>query len=709
MKRRALLVFVLVCGAAFAQTPVNRAADNLYRQAEQLWAQQDFEGANTAFKALVAADPKNPLYRVRWGDLFAERFNPEEAFKLYAEALEIDPSNARANLGIARILSGRYEGKATENLQKALETDPKLYEAYELLAYIALEDNNNPKALTAADSALAVNPDAKQALAIHAAVELLEDKPAAEWLTKIGADGKAFATIAHFFDINRRYEESIAYYRKAVAAKPDLYSAHSQLGINLMRLGREEEARKELELAYEQHYRDNPTVNSLRLMDTYDRFVTYTTPKTILKIDKREAEALRPYFEGEMLRAIATYEKKYQYHLGRPIQVEVYPNHDDFAVRTMGMPGLGILGVTFNDVIAMDSPSGRKPGEFHWASTLWHEMSHVYTLAMTNYRIPRWFTEGIAVHEETQASPDWGDRVTPDVIIAIRDKKLLPIADIDRGFVHPTYPAQVVVSYYQGGKICDYISERWGETKILDMLHEFAKNKPTVDVVKSQLGISPEQFDKDFLAYIEKETAAPVKNFESWTKQIKELNSAADKAANPDELIEKTRALEAMYPDYVEAGNAYELTARLCLKKGDKDCARKEYSIYAKKGGHDPEPVKQYAELLAEAGLKEEATRQLERLNFVTPLDQNLHERLGVLYMAGQHPKEAVREYQVILALNPIDQAGSHFNLARAFQAAGQNDKATEEAISALEAAPNFKPAQKLLLDLSRNTAPEKR
>ena len=45
-------------------------------------------------------------------------------------------------------------------------------------------------------------------------------------------------------------------YRKAIAATPDLWSAHSQLGINLMRLGREDEARKELDLAYENHFRD---------------------------------------------------------------------------------------------------------------------------------------------------------------------------------------------------------------------------------------------------------------------------------------------------------------------------------------------------------------------------------------------------------------------------------------------------------------------
>ena len=40
---------------------------------------------------------------------------------------------------------------------------------------------------------------------------------------------------------------------------------------------------------------------------------------------------------------------------------KAYPDHEDFAVRTLGMPGFGALGVTFGYTIAMDSPSGRPP------------------------------------------------------------------------------------------------------------------------------------------------------------------------------------------------------------------------------------------------------------------------------------------------------------------------------------------------------------
>ena len=62
--------------------------------------------------------------------------------------------------------------------------------------------------------------------------------------------------------------------------------------------------------------------------------------------------------QAELHTILATYEKKYHMTLPGPVQVEVYPDHEDFAVRTMGMPGLGALGVTFGEVVAMDSPSG---------------------------------------------------------------------------------------------------------------------------------------------------------------------------------------------------------------------------------------------------------------------------------------------------------------------------------------------------------------
>ncbi len=412
--------------------------------AEGRWGLGDYFGANELFKALAKARPKDIYIQIRWGMMFLERYQPADAEASFEAALALDENNARALLGMALVAADQFQGKATELATKALASDPKLFEAEELLARVALEDSNLEKASVEAKKALDISPEALNAMAILGSVDLLNDKPT-QWLDralKINPQyGEAYETVAHYFVINRRYDEGIKAYRKAIEIKPDLWSAHSELGINLMRFGEADEARQQLEASYNAGYKSSSTVNSLRLLDTFKNYDTIKTPTTVLRLDKKESALLKPYFQAELDRAIATYEKKYHFKLNTPVQVEVYPNHEDFAVRTMGLPGLGALGVTFGTFIAMDSPSSRKPGEFHWASTLWHEMSHVYVITMTNSRVPRWFTEGLAVFEETaNGHPDWGDRLDPEAIMAIKDHKLLPIADIDRGFIHPSYP-----------------------------------------------------------------------------------------------------------------------------------------------------------------------------------------------------------------------------------------------------------------------------
>jgi len=677
------------------------------QQAEAQWRAHDYTAARDTFKALVAAQPKNPEFRVRFGRLLLERFNTQDASDLFNEALEIKADYAPAMLGLAMVADQTFDNRAIQMTEKALEADPKLVEAREFQARLRLEDNDNKAAAQDAEAALAINPKAIDAMAILATLDLLNDIKETRWIPRILAIdphyGKAWNTIAYFFVINRRYEEGIEYYRKAIALTPDLYEAHSELGINLMRLGREAEARQELELAFNNGYKDKATTNTLTLMDSYNRFSTFETNNTILKLNKKEADVLRPYFESEMKRAIATYEKKYKTHLSVPIQVEVYPDHEDFAVRTMGMPGLGALGVTFGTVIAMDSPTGRHPGEFHWASTLWHEMSHVYTLTITNHRIPRWFTEGIAVHEETAIDADWGDRLSPPVITAIRDKKLLPIAQIDRGFIHPSYPNQVIVSYYQAGKICDFISAKWSESKILDMVHDFTTMDSTEAVLKKELNISPEDFDKQFMAWLDPQVRKTVDSFKEWTGKMTTLNGYV-KAKKWDEAIELGGQVRDMFPEYVEPANPYVALSTAYLAKGDKPKAIEQLAAYSRIGGRDPDTIKQLATLLEEAGKPKEAAAALERLNFIVPQDPDLHKRLGALLIAQSDYNGAIREFAAVLATKPLDQAGAHYDLGRAYFGAGKKAEALDQIEASLEAAPNFKPAQKLLLKLSTDS-----
>jgi cellulose synthase operon protein C len=540
-------------------------------------------------------------------------------------------------------------------------------------------------------------------MAIHAAVEALADRSPDAWFEKIRrvnpTYGEAYALVAHHLILNRRYEDGVTYYRKAIELDPDDWSARSELGINLMRLGQEDEPRRELELCYDHGYRDAATVNSLRLLDSYQNFVTFKDDVLVLKLQKKEADLLRPYFDTEARKAMATYEKKYKFKLPGPVQVEVYPDHEDFAVRSLGMPGLGALGVTFGEVVAMDSPSGRKPGDFNWASTLWHEMSHVYILTMTNHRVPRWFAEGLAVHEETEASPEWGDRITPEILLAIRDKKLLSVTDLDRGFIRPEYETQVDVSYYEAGRICDYIQKRWGADKLLEMAHSYAKVETTEDVIQQDLGMTSGEFDKAFLAWLDSDVGKTAANFDQWHENLKTLAEAAKEHRNDDVIIEGQKS-RGLYPDYIYDANSYEFLAEAYQALGNKQQAAAVLTDYEKRGGHNPATLKELASLEEELGNPAEAAASLDRINHIYPNDEQLHRHLGELLLAQGNFAGAIREYSAVVAMHPMDMPSARFNLAQAYFAAGQPDKAEENVLQALEAAPDYRPAQKLLLQL---------
>jgi tetratricopeptide (TPR) repeat protein len=693
--------------ACFEQ--LTRSGDEAIR-AEGFWGLEEWDKANEQFRLATQSASSKPIYKVRWGMLLHERFNNKDAADLFREALTQDPSNADAYMGLALVSADSFDGKALLYAGKAVSIDAKRADAHELIANVALENDDRKLAQAEADQAIALENDALDAMAVHASMELIEERSPDGWINKIKVInpryGEAYSLIAHHLELHYRNEDAVSYYRKAIEADPRLWSAHSALGIGLMRLGQQEEAQKELELSYNSGYRDAATVNSLRLIDSYKNYVVFRDSATILKLKKTEAELLRPYFQNELRVILKTYSKKYDMNLPAPVQLEVYPDHEDFAVRTMGMPGLGALGVTFGEVVAMDSPSARKPGDFNWGATLWHEMSHVYVLTATKNHVPRWFTEGLAVHEEGERSAEWSNRATPEVLIAIRDKKLLPILKLDRGFVYPEYPSQVIVSYFQAGSMCDFIKLKWGDAKLLAMIHSYAELQTTAQAIEHNLGLTPEDFDKQYLAWMDKRYGLEAAHFDEWRDKLKALAAAA-RDKQYDAVIAQGAGVLALYPEYVGEGNVYEFMADAFKAKGDVKAEATSLTAYEHAGGEDPAVLKRLATLEMSSGNKVAAVETLERINYIYPVgDGDLHHRLGDLLYEQKLYDRAASEYSAAVASSPLDKAGAEFRLATAYFAAGHKNEAEESVLAALEIAPGYAPAQKLLLELHQ--PPEK-
>jgi cellulose synthase operon protein C len=140
--------------------------------------------------------------------------------------------------------------------------------------------------------------------------------------------------------------------------------------------------------------------------------------------------------------------------------------------------------------------------------------------------------------------------------------------------------------------------------------------------------------------------------------------------------------------------------------RGDDKSEASILTAYEHEGGQTPEVLKRLATLEEAAGRPAESAATLARLNYVYPVkDEELHKRLGDLLYAQKQYEGAIREYNALVASNPVDKAGAEFKLAQAYFAAGQKEKAQESVLAALEIAPGYRPAQKLLLELQQPSA----
>lgn len=686
-------------------------------QAEAHWMLGDLKAANDRFREAVLVDQENPDLRVRWGYLYIESHNEAEGAQLFEEALERDDRHVPARLGMARVLGARFEGKALETVREALDDRPEQAEGHLLLGRMALEEGDLDTARDSLERALAKSEALGiaplEAYALLAVLGMLEGEPDNAWVDRAlefnPRYGQVYAEQAHFYVITRRYREASERLKKAIAIAPTLWRGHAELGVNLMREGHDAEGRRHLEIAYEGDPYSAKTVNTLRLLDKYGDFESFASeetaegspPRAIVRLPRKEAALLRPYVLELTERAIEAFERKYDFRLRQPVRVELYDNHDDFAVRTMAMPGIGLLGVTFGYVVAMDSPSGRRPGEFHWGTTLWHELAHVFTLESTNHLVPRWYSEGISMYEEWEADPRWGEPVTPEFIDAVQNEKLLPVEELDRGFIRPRYPGQVAISYMQAGYACRYIAERWDFEKLVELLRGFADGQTTAANLRAVLEIEPEDFDKRFDAFMRAELEPALEGLGRWRRNLKKALEAA-REDDWEAVLEPARAAKAAYPQFVGPGSSYSLLSTALDKAGNRAEAIEELREYERRGGREPETLQRLGRWLEEAGQQREAADVFEGLLYNWPQDAETHRRLGNLLLAAGDAEQALREFSAVIALDPLDRAAAEYDLARAYVKIGNLAKARLHVLQALERAPTFRPALNLLLQVKR-------
>ncbi|HYJ96103.1 MAG TPA: tetratricopeptide repeat protein, partial [Vicinamibacterales bacterium] len=571
--------------------------------------------------------------------------------------------------------------------------------------------------------ALTVNPNSLEARSLDAAIARLDDQSAEfekrsqEVLTLNPNYGEVYRVAGDHLARNYRFDEAVELVQRAIKLDPDNTRAYSDLGTHMLRTGDEKGARVALERAFKGDSFDQTTFNQLDLLDTIDKFVTITDGDIIMRLDPAEVGVMREYAMPLAKQALATLQKQYEFKVTGPILIEMFPKHDQFAVRTIGLPGfIGALGACFGRVVTLDSPNARDPGEFHWGETLWHEIAHVITLQMSKNRLPRWLSEGLSVWEERRARPEWGREMDMSFAQAINENKVLKLKVLNEGFSDPQL---ISLSYYQASLVVDHIVETYGEPKLRDLIRSYGEGYETEMAVKEVLGVSLDQLQTGFDARLEKQYASLRKslqtpkfdskptlddlkktaesNPESFAVQM-QLAIALHQAKDPKGAIQALERAAKLAPTATGDNNPNKMIAAIAAETKDVPRQIQALDDLLKVDSADIESARQLATLLAPLKDDRRSEEAYRRVVGIDPFDRDAQAAYGRLAMKRKDGETAQRAFRAALARNPPDRATAHVDLAEAYAASGRVAEAKKEILAALEIAPSFERAQDLLL-----------
>jgi tetratricopeptide (TPR) repeat protein len=715
-------------------------AEEIAMVAQASWLLDRFHDANSLFSEAVRLDPQNLEAQVLWGDLFMEKFNVVDAEQSYNAALEINRRYTPALVGQAKISGGE------RSLAFALDVNPNDVAALETMATLLVMNDRAEEAVEYVERALEVNPESLKSLSILAAQAALHERfdEYAELEARVNAfspgNARFYGDLADAFGNAYRFTEAVGFARQAVAADPNYWQGHTLLGTNLIRLGEEEEGRVALELAFDNDPFNVMTSNMLKVFDTLEEYATLRTEHFEVRMSQRDARVLWPYMAPLLEESWTTLTAKYGFEPEAPVLVEVFERTDDFAVRSVGLPDIGpLVGICFGKVVTLISPQTL---DANWQEILWHELVHVFTLQMTNNRMPRWLSEGISVWEEREARPEWGRRHGMELVRAAQQNKLLPVGNLNAGFTGADSNEDLGFAYFQSYLVVDYIAQEHGFDKLIELVKQYALIKEESAMFETVFAMSIDDFDAGFRAWVDRrvqeinvyvhtEDAADEGEAhghgqrENSSAVMAELyNNASLKQHMRQRVQDQPRDFQAhlqlgivlfkeeafdeakvhlqtahdILPDYSGYPSPSLVLSQIFEREGNQPARLEQLRIMLQNQQHDDDSTVLMATAALESGDLEGARYYMDRAVAITPYRLDVH-RIGAEIARRQNdPQMAVRELEVLVDLDVNDPVEARTDLAEAYLANGQAPEARRNILNALEIAPSYQRAQQVLL-----------
>jgi tetratricopeptide (TPR) repeat protein len=694
---------------------------------------------------LVNADPKKVLDRffspvkkahpelrdvyLASGELALQKSEYSLAGKTFGEATKWFPDDPDVQFGLARAFQPSDSEAMMEALESTLRGNPRHIGALLLVAEHHIDAEHPEEAAQALAAVLKIDPKRAEAHALRAVQAELAGNAAGFKEAREAAlkpwpkNPEVEHLIGRKLSQKYRFTEGAEHQRRALEWEPENLHAKLQLAQDLLRLGHEREGWKLAQEVRDADPYDVFAYNLTTLEETLSKFALLTGEHFLVRMEAHEAEVYGPRVLALLERAHAAIGPKYGFNGKQKITVEIFPDQKDFAIRTFGLPGgAGYLGVCFGNVITANSPAAN-PGMAHnWESVLWHEFTHVVTLGLTKNRMPRWLSEGISVYEERQARGNWGEQMKPRYRAMILADDLPPLSQLSGSFLRPKSPMHLQFAYYESSLAVEYLIERFGLPAMKAIFADLAQGIG-INAALAKRAAPLAELDREFAERIRKlatgvgpqldwanpkpADVATEQKFNDWVEanptnyaalmeKAKRLLQKRDWAAAKVPL----ENLIARYPDQHEPEGAYAMLALVQRELGEADAELATLTKLATLSSGATDAFQRLMEIHTARQEWKAVASYAEQFTAVNPLVPGPHREAARAWQKLGDTPRAIAEFETLLKLGGPPEPEAHFALAGLLKTAGKRPEAKRHALQALEDAPRYREALRLLKEL---------
>jgi cellulose synthase operon protein C len=485
--------------------PANLMAMATIAQLGQAWT-----WGNELFREAVERAPLAAEPNVGWGQLFMEKHTASEAAKSFKQALKTDPKHPEAWVGIARTaLEMGYDRATAESaVSAALAENPRHSGALAVRGEMSLDGEDYFQAESMISALRNINPHDADADWLNAAIAKLRGdettyiKIRNARLAVRHADGDFFANVAEALVRQRRYRDARAVAEECVLQAPGAVRCRTSLGTTLIRLGDERNGLTILREAFAADPYNTRIYNQLQLFDKSikNNYRVVQTEHLQFRVRPMDTVMLERIVAPQLEAVFLNYVKRYNYTPPYKVMFELYGDRDQFAVRTVGLPGLDVSAVCFGPVITAISPT---VGSSNWALVLSHELAHVFSLGISRERVPRWLTEGLAEWQIGQLKPQWQRHDDLALWGALKRRTLPPFGEMSKAFFLASSNEDAVSAYQYASHAVGFLVQRFGFPAVRKMLASFGEGMTERSALETISGGGMRGLQSEFQQYLD--------------------------------------------------------------------------------------------------------------------------------------------------------------------------------------------------------------